>query len=247
MTQTAYYQKPALLDRQKHRNTRVRPGPDFAFARTTNSLYVAAVEFTEAAKEYGIVFTRPAAGKVIPVVVLGLRTGENLMVRPDNSWDGRYVPAFMRRYPFVLAQTPDQKSLAVCIDEAYSGLSESEGEALFDAAGAETPYLRNALEFLQQYQREHQRTEAFCQRLDEAGLLKEMNVRAEVKDGRTFTVNGLMVVDEKKLMELPDATVLAMFRKGEMHLVSLHLASLSNIQRLVDTLSQRPEPAQPVA
>jgi hypothetical protein len=240
MTEATYYQKPALLDRQKHRKTRVRPGPDFAFARTTNSLYVAAVEFTEAAKEYPIVFTRPASGKVIPVVVLGLRTGENLLVRPDNTWDARYIPAFMRRYPFVLAQTPDQTSLAVCIDESYPGLSETQGEPLFDAAGKETPYLTNALEFLQQYQREHVRTDAFCQRLEEAGLLREMNARADLKDGRTFQVSGLLVVDEKKLMELPDETVLSMFRKGEMHLVSLHLASLSNIQRLVDTMSQRP-------
>jgi hypothetical protein len=67
-----------------------------------------------------------------------------------------------------------------------------------------------------------------------------MNARADLKDGRTFQVSGLLVVDEKKLMDLPDETVLSMFRKGEMHLVSLHLASLSNIQRLVDTMSQRP-------
>jgi hypothetical protein len=243
MAQPTYYQKPAVLDRQKHRKTRVRPGPDFAFARATNSLYLAAAEFTEAAKEFAIVFTRPAAGKIIPVVVLGMRSGENLLVNDRNGWDARYVPAFMRRYPFVLSQTPDQSGLVVCIDEAYSGLSETEGEALFDDAGKETPYLSSALEFLQQYQREHQRTEAFCQRLEEAGLLKEMNARAELKDGRSFAVNGFLVVDEKKLMELPDATVLTMFRKGEMHLVSLHLSSLSNIQRLVDKLAQMPATA----
>jgi hypothetical protein len=73
----------------------------------------------------------------------------------------------------------------------------------------------------------------------------EMNARADLVDGRSFTVNGLLVVDEKKLLALPDATALAMFRSGELHLVSMHLASLSNMQRLVDRLAQRKSPLTP--
>jgi hypothetical protein len=175
---------------------------------------------------------------VVPVVMLGLRARENLFVDADNRWSGRYIPAFVRRYPFVLAELPGQ-SLGVCIDEAFAGLNEEEGDPLFDAEGKDTPFLRNALDFLAQYQREYLRTEAFCQKLEQAGLLTEMDARADLVDGRSFTVNGLLVVDEKKLMALPDATVLALFRAGDMHLVSLHLASLSNMQRLVDRLSQR--------
>ena len=238
MSQQMYYQKPALLDREKHRTRRVKPSGGFAFARKSNSLYLAGVEFNEACKEYPIVFTRSPNGKTVPVAVLGLRNQENLFVDAQDRWLARYLPAFVRRYPFVLAEVPGQ-SLAVCIDEAYPGLSETEGEALFDDKGQETPYLKQTLEFLTQYQREHQRTEAFCKRLQDNGLLKETNVRANLRDGRSFTLNGMLVVDEKKLLELPEATVLAMFRNGEMHMVSLHLASLSNIQLLADRQAQR--------
>lgn len=238
MSGMAYYEKPVLLDRDKHRSCRVRPGTSFAFAERANSLYVAGAEFGEAAKEYAIVFTRGPAGKTVPVAMLGLRTRENLFIAEDGSWDARYIPAFVRRYPFVLAELPGQ-SLGVCIDEAYGGFSETEGEALFDAQGQETPFLRNALDFLAQYQREYLRTEAFCQALEQADVLTEMNARADLVDGRSFTVNGLMVVDEKKLLALPDATALSLFRSGGLHLVSLHLASLSNMQRLVDRLARR--------
>ena len=244
MSDTVYYEKPVLLDRQKHRKRRVRPSTSFAFTRKANSLYLAGVEFAEACKEYAIVFTRTESGKVVPVAMLGLRGGENLFVDDADGWDARYVPAFVRRYPFVLAELPGQ-SLAVCIDEAYPGWNVAQGEPLFDADGNETPYLKNALEFLAQYQREHQRTEAFCRRLDEAGLLREMNARAQLADGRAFTVDGLLVVDEQKLFALPDATALAMFRAGELHLVSMHLASLSNLQRLVDRMAQRPGAVPP--
>ncbi len=244
MSDLVYYEKPVLLDRDRHRGRRVRAGNSFAFARKANSLYLAGVEFNEACKEYAIVFTRAGGGKVVPVVMLGLRSRENLFVDAQERWDARYVPAFVRRYPFVLAELPGQ-SLAVCIDEAYAGLSESEGEALFDAQGQDTPFLRNALEFLAQYQREYLRTEAFCRRLDQAGLLTAMDARADLVDGRSVTVNGLLVVDEKKLLALPDATALAMFRSGELHLVSMHLASLSNMQGLVDRLALRKSPLTP--
>jgi hypothetical protein len=244
MSDLVYYEKPVLLDRDKHRKRRVRPGNSFGFARNANSLYLAGAEFNEACKEYAIVFTRAQGNKVVPVVMLGLRGRENLFVNDNDGWDARYIPAFVRRYPFVLAELPGQ-SLAVCIDEAYRGVNEQEGEALFDDEGKDTPFLRSALDFLTQYQREYLRTEAFCQRLDQAGLLTEMNAKANLTDGRAFTVNGLLVVDEKKLLALPDATALAMFRHGELHLVSMHLASLSNMQRLVDRLAQRPSPMAP--
>ncbi len=244
MADPVYYEKPVLLDREKHRRRRVRPGNSFAFARKANSLYLAGVEFNEACKEYAIVFTRSGTGKTVPVVMLGLRTRENLFVDDEDRWTGRYIPAFVRRYPFVLAELPGQ-ALGVCIDEAYAGLNDAEGEALFDDKGQDTPFLRNALDFLAQYQREYLRTEAFCQKLEQAGLLTEMNARADLVDGRSFTVGSVLVVDEKKLMALPDATALSLFRAGELHLISMHLLSLSNMQALVDKIAQRTGPMPP--
>ena len=241
--QVLYYEKPVLLDREKHRRRKVRASNSFAFARKANSLYLAGVEFGEACKEYAVVFTRQGNGKIVPVVMLGLRSRENLFVDDQDHWTGRYVPAFVRRYPFVLAELPGQ-ALGVCIDEAYPGLGENEGEPLFDAGGKDTPFLRNALDFLTQYQREYVRTEAFCQKLEQAGLLMEMSARADLVDGRSFTVGSVMVVDEKKLLALPDATALSLFRAGELHLISMHLLSLSNMQRLVDKIAERTSPLQ---
>lgn len=238
MQEPMYYEKPVLLDREKHRRRRVRPGKGFGFARKSNSLYLAGAEFGEACKEYPIVFTRGPNGKTVPVVMLGLRNGENLFVKDDEGWDARYIPAFVRRYPFVLAEMPGQ-SLAVCVDEACDGLNDTEGEALFDEQGQDTPFLKNALEFLGQYQREYVHTASFCQRLEDNGLLTEMNAQAKLADGRSYTVKGLLVVDEKKLLALPDATVLTLFRSGELHLVSMHLLSLSNMQKLVDRIAAR--------
>lgn len=244
MSDPMYYEKPVLLDRDKHRRRRVRPGTSFAFARKANSLYVAGVEFAEAGREYAIVFTRGSNQAIVPVAMLGLRARENLFVGDNGDWLGEYVPAFVRRYPFVLAELSGP-ALAVCIDEAFPGLGDQEGEPLFDAQGNNTPFLQNALDFLNLYQQEYRRTEAFCRRLEQAGLLTEMNARADLVDGRSFTVGGLLVVDEKKLMALPDAAALSLFRSGELHLVSLHLASLANMKELVDRMAGRKTALQP--
>jgi hypothetical protein len=244
MSDAMYYERPVLLDRDKHRKLRVKPSTSFAFARKANSLYLAGVEFNEACKEYAIVFTRGAHQKIVPVAMLGLRSRENLFVDAEEHWTAGYVPAFVRRYPFVLAELSGE-SLGLCIDEAYGGLDNKQGEALFDPKGGDTPFLKNAVDFLTRYQQEFGRTEDFCRRLEQAGLLMEMNAKAQLVDGRSFAVNGLLVVDEKKLMALPDAVALSLFRAGELHLISMHLASLSNMQKLVELMAQRKSPLEP--
>ena len=207
-------------------------------------MYLAGAEFTEASKEYAIVFTRGSHQETVPVAMLGLRARENLFVDASERWTGDYIPAFVRRYPFVLAELPGL-AMGVCIDEAFQGLNDKEGESLFDAQGGNTPFLQNALDFLTRYQQEYRRTEAFCKRLEQAGLLTEMNAKADLMDGRSFTISGLLVVDEKKLLALPDAVTLSLFRSGELHLISLHLASLTNMKKLVDRMAERKTPLQP--
>lgn len=243
MSDAVYYEKPVLLHRDTHRHRKVAASNSFAFAAKANSLYLAGAEFGEAAREYAIVFTRVGT-RIAPVAMLGLRGRENLYVDAQGRWTANYIPAFVRRYPFVLSDLPGGQ-MGVCIDEAYPGLNDKEGEPLFDAQGGNTPFLQNALDFLNRYQQEYLRTDAFCQRLAEMDLLMEMNAKADLVDGRSFTVNGLMIVDEKKLLALPDARALSLFRSGELHWISMHLASLSNMQRLVDRLAERKATMQP--
>jgi SapC len=236
MAAVMFYEKPVLLNRESHKAKKIAPSGSFAFAGKANSLYMAGVEFIEACKEYPIVFTQVGEGKIVPVAMLGLREGENLFVSVDGKWSAGYVPAFVRRYPFVLAELEGQQ-MGVCIDEGYAGLNEKDGEALFDSKGNNTPFLQNALDFLNRYQVEYMRTERFCQRLKDMGLLMEMNAKADLFDGTSFMVNGLMVVDERKLLQLTDAQALEVFRSGELSWIYAHLVSLSNLNRLVDKLA----------
>jgi SapC len=246
MAAVMFYEKPVLLNRESHKGKKIAPSTSFAFAKKANSLYMAGVEFTDACKEYPIVFTHVGTDKIVPVAMLGLREGENLFVGADGQWRASYVPAFVRRYPFVLSELPGQQ-MGVCIDEGYAGLNEQHGELLFDSKGNDTPFLQGALDFLNRYQVEYLRTDRFCQRLKDMGLLMEMNAKADLFDGSSFMINGLMVVDERKLLQLSDAQALEVFKSGELSWIYAHLVSLSNLNRLVDKLadSKRAVVAQP--
>ena len=151
MSQTLYYEKPVLLNGEKHRGREIRPSSGFGFARACQFAVPRGSGVHRGLQEYAIVFTRQAGDKVAPVVVLGLRNRENLFVDGQDRWTAAYIPAFVRRYPFVLAELPGEQ-MGVCIDESFPGLNEQEGEALFDDQGGNTPFLQNALDFLQRYQ-----------------------------------------------------------------------------------------------
>jgi len=236
MTSLLFYNKPVGLNKVTHKETRIQPlAGNYSFARETNSVILAGVEFTEAAKEYPIVFAS-AGESIVPVALLGLRNAENLFVSEDSSWDAKYIPAFVRRYPFVLAEAPDTSQRIVCIDESYEGFDTPEGEALFGDDGEPTKILSQAMEFLEEYQRQYVRTETFLKRLKDNDLLMSLNAQVDLVDGKQFALTGLLAVDEKKLLGLSDEKAMEFFRAGELAWVYCHLMSLGCMSRLVDRI-----------
>lgn len=237
MSNVMFYSKPVAVNRDQHRTTKIGPVADFSFTAKTNSVALTGVEFTEACKEYPIVFAKVGERKV-PVALLGLRDDENLYVDAAGKWDDCYIPAFVRRYPFVLAES-DGDQFVVCIDEASSAFNAKEGQPLFDKEGVNTPFLDGALNFLNAYQAQMKRTENFVKQLDDQGLFTEMSAKTELADGRSFLFNGLYVIDEQKLLGLKEKKAGEFVKSGEAGWIYAHLISLSNMSKLVDRISTR--------
>ena len=127
----------------------------------------------------------------MPAAVLGVRTDENLYVTTEGSWRARYIPAFVRRYPFVFSSHDEGKTFTLCIDEAFPGFNQDgHGERLFDSDGKPTPYASNVLKFLQQYQFEFQRTQGFCKKLKDLNLLGPMQAQIKLSTGEHMALRG---------------------------------------------------------
>jgi len=238
MANLLFYENPVALNKVDHKDMKIKPMVNnYKFAAKTNSVILAGVEFTEAAKEYPIVFAQ-SGERIVPVALLGLRNEENLFVLEDGTWDARYVPAFVRRYPFVLAETgEDGNQRVVCIDESFDGFSKEDGEPLFDGEEA-TPILQQALDFLEEYQKQYMRTEVFIKRLQDCDLLVSLNAKIDMADGAQFALTGLLAMDEKKLLALSDEKSLEFFRSGELAWVYCHLMSLGCMGGMVQRIGK---------
>lgn len=233
------YERLVPIDREQHRQLRVHQGPGrLGFARETNSMLLAATELPLAALDYPCVFVQTGEHHTL-VAIVGLRDKENLLIDAAGDWaEQSYVPAFVRRYPFVLAEQPGNDQLTVCIDEAFDGLDKVQGEALFDEQGQDTPYLKQLQTFLLSFHQDMLVTARFAQRLAELGLLVDRTIDCQL-NGENITLNGFKVIDENKLRALAPDVVQELFASGALGWVHAHLLSLNNVSKLGARLSQR--------
>jgi invasion protein IalB len=168
----------------------------------------------------------------------GLREASNLFVTADGTkWDANYVPAYVRRYPFVFLRH-DNDDLTLCIDEAAKAFETGQAWPLFKD-GKRTPVVEHALRFCIEFQRGHLATEAFMKGLVEQDLLIPYRITSTLESGEKLGATGLKVVDEARL-KLPDDVVLDWHRKSCLGLISAHLASAGCWAQLVKRLNARP-------
>jgi len=237
-TQLLFYKEVAPVSAKRHSEVAVKAGKDYSFAKTTNSVPLTAVEFRHAAQEYPIVFVGEE-GNIMPVIILGLKNDDNIHVNEEGAWTGAYIPAFVRRYPFVFSQVDESDSLTLCIDEAFSGFNkDGVGEKLFDSEGERTNYLEQVLEFQKSFQAQHQLTQAFCKKLHDLKLLEP--IQAGFKDNKTGkqqVLNGFQAINRDKLKGLSDEELLGMMKSDEMELAFLHLQSMNNLGKLSESFA----------
>jgi hypothetical protein len=232
------HRQATALDINQHRNLKLQvPVTDWGLAKNLNSLFVAATEFGDAAREFPIVFVK--AGKepdgtdaIAPIAVMGLAMNENLYVAGDR-WRAQYMPAILRMYPFCIARIDDER-FAVCVDTAFAGANEREGQPVFNADGTPAELLHTMQKQLETLEGEIQRTRLVGKRLLELGLLREMRFDSTLPDGRQHSVDGFLTVDDQKATQLPDSVVGELHRSGVLGLMHLHWSSMGNMRRLLD-------------
>ncbi len=234
------YREPVPLNSQLHRGLRLQRFNDFSILSTTHAVMLNAVEFPLAALSFPVVFVPgdKSDPNIKAVAIFGLVANDNLFV-DGQRWLADYIPAFFRRLPFLTAPLAGTDQVSVYIDVQWPGISRTEGDPLFTEEGAHSPTLTAAIEFLQAFDEESQRTAQLGARLEALGLLTPMKADVTLPDGEKLTVDGFMVVDEEKLSKLSEPVVIELHRSGALALVHAHLLSLQQMRRLIDRHAQR--------
>lgn len=234
-----FYSKPEVLNPTAHGNLRVKAPEHLKFSAKSNAIPIVAEEFLDCAGAYPIVFTQGPQPSTVAIV--GLRDNENLYLDLKGRWlPGVPVPAYVRRYPFIFLELPEQDRLTLCIDRAAVNLAEggTAGQALFEN-GEATEFAKTSLAFCEAFQKQLIATRAFGEALVQHNLLTPRNIDLNDRKGRRFSMSGFQVVDEQKFRELPDDIVLDWTKRGFITAIVAHFISLRRWPMLVERLQSR--------
>jgi len=222
----------APLQKEKHAQTKINTASPFNFAQEQHILPVVVQEFVRVGAEMPIVFIKDSASERFDVVaMLGLKTGENLMVA-DGKWQGFYVPKVLWNHPLILADDPSKEGqLLVALVESSPMVNTEAGHALFNEDGSESDFLKSRVDSMREFFMQSQTTRSFNSALAELDLLVPQTLTIKL-EGQPREITGIYIVDEKKLNSLSDEQLLDLNKRGMMPAIYAHLMSLQQVQRL---------------
>lgn len=228
------------LDKNKHKDMRVKLSNEFAHAKDTHMAAASLREYAQLASCMPIIFvTDPKSEMTHSVAMLGIEQGVNLFMK-ESKWSGHVVPLNIQRYPFDVR--PDGDKLGVFIDES-SALVGEEGEPLF-AEDAPSPFLENRQKLLSELANSEMATRDFIKKLQELELLDPIVIRAQYVNGQQRNINGMQTISEKRLQELDAETIADLHKTGFLGAIYAVLMSLGQLNRLVQLTQETENPVR---
>jgi hypothetical protein len=247
-----FYSKPEPLNIELHGKYGVkRMDKPFSFAANAHLVPLAVTEFSVAAASYPIIFVGDDRQ---PAAVMGLREGENLYVNEAGDFDfDSYIPAFMRRVPFVFANDPQAQRLILCIDAGSPMVDPEGGDVKLFEDGKATPYTEGVMNFCKEFESERARTTDFVKILTDLDLFEIKKATFTPPPGPdgvqppTQDIAEYTAISEEKLAKLSDAKLGELVRNGALQQCYVHLTSLVNWDRLIARALRRPPVANDTA
>ena len=248
-----FYKNHQPLNAEQHAGLGVKQIDEpFGFLRTAHAIPVTVTEFGMAATAYPIIFV---GDQMTPVVAMGVRQGENLFVRDDGQADSDfYVPAFVRRYPFVFANDSNSDRLLLCVDRDAPMVTNQPEVPLFEN-GEPSAFTKNAIQFCEEFERQRRATDDFVGIARNMGLFEQKTVTFQPRDtmgnsvGEAQKIADYWAIDENKLNELSKEQFEELRANGALGAIYAHILSLLNWQRIIQRALAVPQPeaAQPAA
>ena len=222
------------LDSNEHSKLKVKTDTAHIHASNQHMVPLVAAEFLAASTNFPIMFVKQQeTGKFKSVALMGFEEGENV-VFSQGKVNSTYVPVHFRRLPFAAGGNhSDDENMVLCIDLNSELVSTTEGISLFDEQNKPTETTNKVSELLVDLIAREQATDSFVETLVEYDLLQVAELKVNLGDAGERKINGLYKVNEEALHSLSDEKVLALYKRKYFAAIYSHLASLSQIKRLL--------------
>lgn len=228
-----FYKDLVPLSSVDHADYHARALDTAAFLVNQHAVPLTSDEFVSASRYFPIVFS--SGDNPVPLALMGLNEGVNIFVDDQGKLlNPVYVPAYIRRYPFLLARlSPNSEDLSLCFDPTADAIGKfEEGDALFEN-GQPTAPVNAVLEFCRNFEEAGQRTSLFIEEIKKADLLMdgEVAIQPEGSD-KPYIYRGFQMIDENKLRELRGDVLRKMMQNGILGLIFAHLFSLQLMREI---------------
>lgn len=237
------YKDPQPLSPNEHKGTGVKYASEpFGFLREAHFVPLTIGEFGPAGSRFPVIFL---GENKVPVAAMGLRQGQNLFVDDKGEFeDMAYLPAFVRRYPFVAAMhSQDKERFTVCVDAGSPLFSDNPDQPFFGEDGQPTEFTQRAIEFVRRYEADANATQQFVERMNALDLFEQQNANFQPRDqmgqpsGEPQVVATYHGISGEKLKALPAETLAELRDNAYLGAIYAHMMSLSQwdfvIQRAV--------------
>ena len=229
-----FYKDLMPLNSRDHAKWRARSVDKASWLGSQHAIPLTVEEFPLAQRDYPIIFS--SGDNPVPLVLMGLNEGVNVFFDEEGAPKGdAYIPAYLRRYPFLLARLkPDAEEMSLCFDPTSDVLGEfKDGQALFDG-DQPSEHTKGVLEFCEKFEEAGARTQAFIDELKGADLLMDGEVAIQQSDrpDQPYIYRGFMMVDQDKLRALEGEKLKSWHELGILPLIYAHLMSL-DLMRVV--------------
>ncbi|EFI33166.1 SapC family protein [Desulfonatronospira thiodismutans ASO3-1] len=216
------YQNTQALD--KSQDIKFTQVSNYHFAAKENFCPVFLQELPQVVREYFICF--PNNQTDLPHALLGFQQNTNQYVSEDGSWQAEYIPAYIRRYPFILAKKEDsaQDEFTLAADINAPHFEQATGEPLFTLNNQPTELMQNKIQLLKGIEQQRIITQQAVQEIEKAGLFKMEQLTIKLKDQPVASIGGLRMIDEEKLKGFTSNY------GPTMELIAAHLFSKANLQ-----------------
>ncbi|WP_347303642.1 SapC family protein [Croceibacterium sp. TMG7-5b_MA50] len=200
-----FYNDLMPLNSRDHAGWRARSTDRARWAATQHAIPLTVDEFAQAQRHFPIVFS--AGDNPVPLALMGLNEGINVFFDEEGkATEDFYVPAFIRRYPFLLAKLDrSSDNLSLCFDPTGDLVGQyDDGSELFEN-GEPSQHTQGLLQFCQRFEEAGMRTQAFVDEINKAGLLMDGEVsiqRNDQPDGQPYIYRGFRMINQDKLKEL---------------------------------------------
>jgi hypothetical protein len=220
------------LSSNLHPNYKTRQANEAPFLVKAHAIPITVDEFVSVQRHCPIVFS--VGESPVPLALMALNEGINVFVDDEGKLLNNevYVPAYVRRYPFMLARlAPDAEELSLCFDPTSDLIGDfKEGNALFED-GKPSETTNQILKFCEEFELSAQRTNAFVADLTESDLLMDGEVSIQPTGAeQPFIYRGFQMVNEEKLRDLRGDALRKMNQNGMLALIMAHLFSMAMVR-----------------